>query len=544
MKLRAELVANSLAATIPANTIRYSHVRIRNLGSAPWESGEDAPALELHIDGGMISRVPLLANCVESGDVATFSFGWRTPESLGKVNAEFVLSGPLRGILRRRPRRVFPIELELVVPDDDRTEPQMRSLFSNGAWHWLPSGGVRLSQSGGRYPTIIDTAAGATICDADGRKWVDWIMGWGTCLLGYSDERVSAAVTESMQRTSLCALPSSNEVELAQKLCARLPGAEMAVFGKNGSDACTAAVRMARAFTGRPIVLHCGYHGWHDWYVERRGVMGAGVPARETSCVYDFLPGDLVRLDALLEQHAGQVACVILEPSAQIMGVEGPVYGTDAEFLQSVQDRCHHVGALLVFDEIFTAFRHAGGSVQQATGVQPDLTCLGKALANGHPIAAVVGRGDVFEESMGRIAFDATFKGEPHALAASLCALSIYDSSDVPSHVERVAQALNVGIRTCAEQCQIPVDVIGAPLRMTVAFPTAGSDGVLWRTLLQQELLLRGVLTFRGLMLPSAAHGEQELAVTLEAFAGAFAALRAAIDRGELLQRLEIPLVN
>jgi glutamate-1-semialdehyde aminotransferase len=362
-------------------------------------------------------------------------------------------------------------------------------------------------------------------------------------MLGYADARITAAITESLRETAITTLPSAREVQLTEALCACFPGAEMAIFGKNGSDVCTAAVRLARAFTGRTVILHSGYHGWQDWSAEPRGFVHTSVPERDRQLVQSFPNGSLDRLNALLEGNRGQVAAVMLEPALQIEGIEGPIRDADPDFLRAVAKQTRRAGALLVFDEIFTGFRYPGGSVQKAVGLRPDLTCLGKALAAGMPLAALVGRRDIFESGMHRISYDATFKGEPHSFSAALRALSIYDETDIPGKVAAFGHRLIDGIEERIVRHGIPARVVGTPIRLTLGYPDR-RDAVFLRTFVQQQLLLHGVITFRGVMMPSAAHNDDDLAWTVGAYDATFAALRNALEHNTMFENIEIPFIQ
>jgi glutamate-1-semialdehyde 2,1-aminomutase len=199
---------------------------------------------------------------------------------------------------------------------------------------------------------------------------------------------------------------------------------------------------------------------------------------------------------------------------------------------------------VLVFDEIMTGFRHPGGSVQHATGVTPDLTCLGKALTSGWPLSALLGRRKILESTMGGVFYHPTFKGEAHSFAAALAALRVYQSQDVPGRVQTFGTRLMDGVTRLGEQLGLAGRMVGRPYRMVYEFlePDAGRRALM-RTLLIQELMKRGVLTFRGFLLPSLAHGDEELALTQAAYEGAFRVVREAEADGSFARRLEVPLV-
>lgn len=211
--------------------------------------------------------------------------------------------------------------------------------------------------------------------------------------------------------------------------------------------------------------------------------------------------------------------------------------------MHAVADLCQRQGSLLIFDEIFTGFRYLKGSVQQAINLQPDLTCLGKALGAGMPISTLIGRREIFQAAMHQIAYDATFKGEPHSFAAALQAIAIYQHENVIGHVWSFGQFLMDKINALCAQFALPAQMVGLPIRMTLAFEQS-PDSVLMRTIVQQQLLLHGVLCFRGFMIPSFAHTTAELEQTIAAFEAAFQYLATLCDRGDLIRHLEIPLIQ
>jgi len=300
-------------------------------------------------------------------------------------------------------------------------------------------------------------------------------------------------------------------------------------------------VRIARAHTGRAKILFSGYSGWQEPFAsmfEPRLAQPGHAPS-----VFRFATNDLAQVKALFDEHAGQVAAVILEPAGQVEGVDGPVRDADPAFLKSLADLCRENGALLIFDEIMTGFRHPGGSVQKATGVVPDLACFGKALTSAMPLSALVGRRDVMR-SANRIFYHPTFKGEAYSFAAASAALRVYQTEDVPGQVAAFGGRLSDAVNDVSARVGVDGGMIGLPYRMVYRFnePDA-SLRTLMRTLLEQELLERGVLPFRGFFLPSTAHGDTELNQTTEAFEAALRQVRDVRDTARFEEALNIPPV-
>jgi glutamate-1-semialdehyde aminotransferase len=235
----------------------------------------------------------------------------------------------------------------------------------------------------------------------------------------------------------------------------------------------------------------------------------------------------------------------MLEPAGPVEGLNGPLQDAAPEFLRAVAEATRREGALLIFDEIITGFRYRAGSVQKATGVIPDLACLGKGLSAGMPLSALVGRRQFFQTGMERIFYGPTYKGEVYSFAAAREVLAIYSEQDVPAHVWGYGDRLRYGVNDLCEQHGVAARMIGPPFRMVLSFAEGDvGKASLMRTLVQQELLRAGIITYRGFMLPSLAHDEQALKPTLTAFDKALALLARAMREDALARYLEIPPIN
>ncbi len=259
----------------------------------------------------------------------------------------------------------------------------------------------------GVAPKYLARGRGSHVWDVDGNEYLDFSMAVGPISLGYAYPAVDDAIAAQLRSGITFSLMHPLEVEVAELLREVVPGAESVRFGKTGAEVTSAAVRLARAFTGRGKVLCCGYHGWHDWYI---GVTdrGAGVPAAVRDLTYTVPYNDLA---AAREAIDDETACVILEP----MTFEAPKAG----YLEGLRDTCHERGALLVFDEMWTGFRLALGGAQEAFGVTADLACFSKAVANGMPLSILTGRRDVMARLERDVFFFSTFGGEALSLAAA-----------------------------------------------------------------------------------------------------------------------------
>jgi glutamate-1-semialdehyde aminotransferase len=376
--------------------------------------------------------------------------------------------------------------------------------------------------------------------DAEGNEWIDYVMAGGAALLGYAHPEIQAAIARQLTSSAVATLAHMLEVRVTELLCEVIPSAEMVLFGKHGSDACTAAIRTARLHTGRRKVLYSGYHGWHDWFAEI--LQPRLTPPGEPAALFPFELNHGAAFDACVEAHRGEIAAVILEPAAQAVTLDDPPGEADPAFLRHVADVCRAQGAVLIFDEIVTGFRYPHGTVQRATGVSPDLTCLGKALSGGMPLSALVGRREVMRAAQ-QAAYMPTFRGEVYSLAAAAAALEIHRRQDVPGQISAIGEALRDAVNQLSDDLGIRGGLIGVPCRMIYRFDEPDPKRrVPMRTLLQQELLQRGVLTYKGFMSPSLAHGARDLDETVSAFRGALARVREVAAEGAFVRHLEIPL--
>ena len=405
---------------------------------------------------------------------------------------------------------------------------------------WLPADGINRSRTGRRYPTFIEDARGCRVRDPEGNEWIDYVMAGGAAVLGYAHPEVQEAIAQQLASSAVASLAHMLEIKVTRMLCDMIPCAEMVLFGKHGSDACTVAIRTARLHTGRRKILYSGYHGWHDWYagtLQPRLMRPSASPE-----LFSFALNDFLSFRALVDEHQGEIAAVMLEPAAQAATLDGPTLDADPAFLRQVADVCREQRCVLIFDEMVTGFRYPHGSVQRATGVIPDLACLGKALSGGMPLSALVGRRDVMEASL-QAAYMPTFRGEVYSLAAAAAALGIHQREDVPGKIGDFGNALKGAINQLSRDLNVSGEMIGVPFRMIYRFDELDAlQRVLMRTLLQQELLQRGVLTYKGFMLPSLAHGAPELAQTVAAFRGALTRVQEVSADGSFVRHLEIPL--
>jgi len=303
----------------------------------------------------------------------------------------------------------------------------------------IPLGSQTFSKSKTAYPYgvspfFIERGEGCQVWDVDNNQYTDFVSGLLSISLGYCDVDVDVAIVEQLKSGVTFSLPHRLEMEVAEIIIDMVPCAEMVRFGKNSSDATSAAIRLARAFTHNEHIAVCGYHGWQDWYIGSTS-RNLGVPEATKTLTHSFQYNDINSLKQLLTQN--KFAAIIMEP----MNVAYP----NANFLQEVKSLCHQHGALLIFDEMITGFRFAKGGAQQLFDVIPDLATFGKGMGNGYPISAVVGRKDVMM-LMEDIFFSGTFAGETLSLAATKAALTKIENQNVLAHIHTIGEQLINGL--------------------------------------------------------------------------------------------------
>ncbi|MFE0752807.1 aminotransferase class III-fold pyridoxal phosphate-dependent enzyme [Inquilinus sp. NPDC058860] len=405
----------------------------------------------------------------------------------------------------------------------------------------IPLGAQTFSKSITQYPLGVSPyfaarGQGSRLWDVDGNEYIDFINGLASVTLGYNDPDVTAAVKAQVGDGTIFSLSSPLEAEVAERLVAIVPSAEMVRFGKNGSDATAGAVRVARAHTGRDHVLVCGYHGWQDWYIGATA-RNRGVPEATRALTHTFPYNDLAALDRLLDEHAGQVAAIVMEP----MNVAFPAAG----YLEGVRERATRHGIVLVFDETITGFRVANGGAQELFGVTPDLTTLGKGIANGYPLSAVCGRRDLMME-MEEIFFSFTMGGETLSLAAARATLDKVVREPVTRHMAELGTNLRDGTAALIERHKLGevLSLSGHPSWTFLLIkdqPDASAFEI--KTLWLQEIFARGLLSL-GSHNMSYAHSPADVDRVLTIYDEVFALLSAAIGQQRVRAELRCePLV-
>jgi glutamate-1-semialdehyde 2,1-aminomutase len=305
----------------------------------------------------------------------------------------------------------------------------------------IPLGSQTFSKSRTQYPVGVSPffaskGSGSYIWDVDGNKYVDLVASLAAVTLGYGDPEINRAVKKQLRKGVSLSLSNKLETVVAEKIIDLVPSAEMVRFAKNGSDATSAAVRIARHFTGKDHIISIGYHGWHDWYIGST-TRSMGVPSTVQALTLSARYNDLLHVENLFEKVKGNVAAVILEPMNSVDPSPG--------YLESLRSFCSANNVLLIFDEVITGFRFAKGGAQALFGVTPDLSCFGKGIANGFPISVIAGRREIME-GFKEVFFSGTFGGELLSLTAANVVLDKVRENRVIPELYRVGQVIQQGL--------------------------------------------------------------------------------------------------
>jgi glutamate-1-semialdehyde 2,1-aminomutase len=379
-----------------------------------------------------------------------------------------------------------------------------------------------LAKGPGQYvkgiaPKYLKKGKGSHVWDVDGNEYLDFNMGIGPLSLGYAYDKVDNAIKEQLADGITFSLMHPLEVEVAELMRQIIPNAENVRFSKTGCDVTTAAVRLARAFTGRNKVLCCGYHGWHDWYI---GVTdrNKGIPQATQDLTFTFNYNDL---DSVIDSLDDDTACVILEPFV----FEAP----KDNFLQKLKDVCEKNGTLLIFDEMWSGFRVALGGAQEYFGVKPDLACYSKAVANGMPIAMLTGRGDVMRLLEKDVFFFTTFGGEALSLAAAKATITELKEKNVPEYLAKQGKKLKDGYNAIATELGMDyTKCSGFECRTIMTFDAKVGNPLEMKSLVQQEMIKRGVL-WCGFHNMSFSHTDADVEYTLSAYREVLPILKKAV---------------
>jgi glutamate-1-semialdehyde aminotransferase len=380
----------------------------------------------------------------------------------------------------------------------------------------------------GVAPKYIQRGKGSHVWDVDGNEYIDFNSAIGPISLGYAYPAVDEAIKKQLESGITFSMMHPLEVEVSELIQQIIPNAEAVKISKTGADVCSAAIRVARAFTGREKVFCCGYHGWHDWYI---GITSrnAGIPEAIQNMTFTFEYNDIDSIKAALDET---VAALILEPFI----FEAPKPG----FLKELAEACKVNGTLLIFDEMWTGFRIALGGAQEYFGVKPDLAVYSKACANGMPIALLTGRADVMELFNSQVFSYTTFGGEALSLAACIATINELRDKNVPQYLDEKGGLMKDGYNQIAIETGMDIYTrcIGYNCRSMVTFTPEAGNGLEVKTLMQQEMIKRGVL-WAGFHNMCYSHTDEDIAYTLSAYRDVMPIMKEAITSGNIKQYLK-----
>lgn len=323
----------------------------------------------------------------------------------------------------------------------------------------------------GEYPIFLEYGKGCRLIDVDGNEFIDFLCGYGPIILGYREDEVDDAVIKQIKEKGFCfSLTQPYQNELAKKLNEIIPSAEMSIFLKTGSDATTAAIRIARAFTNRTKVMRCGYHGWHDWCVEMKG----GIPDKFYEDVYEFHYNNLHHIEELMAKYGKETAAIIMTPFGhplhQKMQIPKP------GFLEGVRELANKYGTVLVFDEVRTCFRLKMGGAQELYGVTPDLTVLGKGMANGYAISVVTGKKDVMMAAASKLFISSTFFPNSDGYIAALKTIEILERDNVIENIWEKGNIFTNKIQKIIDKYNVGAEMSGVAPMFFITFEVGDTE--------------------------------------------------------------------
>jgi len=401
----------------------------------------------------------------------------------------------------------------------------------------IPLGTQTFSKSKTQYPVgvsplFVTRAKGAYIWDIDDNKYIDLVNSLAAVTFGYGDSKISKAVKKQLKLGVTLSLPTKLEAEVSELIVSLVPSAEMVRFSKNGSDATSAAIRLARSYTGRDHIIVCGYHGWQDWYIGSTS-RNKGVPNAVAELTHSFEYNNIESLKLKLDLFGDKVAAVIIEP----MNITYPAPG----FLESVKDLTHKSGAVLVFDEVITGFRFSRGGAGELFGVTPDLATFGKGLANGFPLSAVVGKREIMSE-MEHVFLSGTFGGELLSLAAAKNVLERHFNEDICGNLINKGNLLAELTTNAIIENNLTslVSLSGHPTWKFINWQ--GTDEYTKdeiKTYFMQEIFQEGVLVLNSHNI-SLAHSKKIINKIADSYYRVFQKIKKVIDDSKLREELKV----
>ncbi len=399
--------------------------------------------------------------------------------------------------------------------------PSLTQTFSRAAYTFVE----------GVFPVYAKKAKGSHFFDVDDNEYIDYLCGLGPVILGHGYERVDNAIKVQLEKGILFSLPHKLEIEVSELLCDIIPSGEMVKFSKTGSGSATGAVRGARAITKRDKIAYCGSGGvWHDWYasiISRNG----GVPDFNYDLIHLFDYNEIEGLKMIFEENKDEIACVYLEPTI----FEKP----SNNFLEKIKELARENNSVLIFDEIVTGFRFSNGGAQELFGVEPDITVLGKGIANGMPLSAVVGKSEymkIFDE----VFFSTTYAGDTLSLSAASATINEFKEKPVIKKIWENGSMLMQEFNKITKENSVSLKLNGYPVRMKLdGKDSQGNDSISLRSLLIQELVKRGIFMHPGVEYISFSHEKEDIKQTLDALNDAIPIIKKAVEENKINSYLQ-----
>jgi len=396
-----------------------------------------------------------------------------------------------------------------------------------------------------RWPSYYKKAKGVQVQDLDDNQFIDMsIMGVGTCILGYADDDVNEKVKEAIDEGNMGTLNSFEEVELTELLLSLHPWAGMVRYARTGGEAMAIAVRIARAFKRKDKVAFCGYHGWHDWYLAANlasdksldghllpGLKPLGVPRCLKGTAIPFTYNKIDELENIIQNN--DIGVIVLEPIRH--------HNPENDFLNKVGDIARKIGAVLIFDEITSGFRMNVGGVYKLYNVEPDIVVYGKAMGNGFPIAAIVGKKEIMDVAQESF-ISSTFWTERIGFVAAIATIKKMLKNNVPPHLIKMGNLIKRGWKDLAKKHNLKIKVLGIPPLATFLFDY-GEENQALHTLFTQEMLDRGFLASKQVYV-SYSHQEEHVRTYLDNVDEVFGIIKEAINENRVSYLLKGPVAH
>ncbi|MBL4911534.1 MAG: aminotransferase class III-fold pyridoxal phosphate-dependent enzyme [Alteromonadaceae bacterium] len=396
------------------------------------------------------------------------------------------------------------------------------------------------------WPAYYKKAKGCEIWDLDNNHYYDLsIMGIGSCVLGYSHPEINDVVIDAIHNGSMSSLNCYEEVDLAEKLIQLHPWSDSVRFARTGGESCAIAVRIARSYTKKEKIIFCGYHGWHDWYLATNlkddknldeqllpGLAPDGVPKSLTGTVIPFKNGDITTFKKILAENKNECASVVME----VFRNSAP----DIEFLKEIKQLCKQEKIVLIYDEISSGFRLNVGASHLLWDINPDICVLGKALGNGHPIGAIIGKRKIMDAAQSSF-ISSTYWTERVGFAAALTTLDIFERDNVIIKVNKTGAYIKENLLKLATNTEFNLDVLGIDSALVLDFQY--KNPLLVKTIFTQEMLKRGFLA-SNVIYVSIAHTVKIVDLYLSAVKEVFTLISHADKSNQLQRLLEGPICH